>query len=238
VKTRLIWFGLIVAFGLAVYSIVGSLIGEGDGGSEDGSEMVAQVVLDELEGDYITIPYLEQREQERAENYVENDAEFFTFTMDEKRCQLIYHDSKEEVIADFQNGLEWLPRSNVELNSDGDVAITLSTRNYLVWLDFDEGIIKDMLEDAEYYGKGNRIILISKDYKTVTVYADGNQNTGIAMHLMGIVPACGDLQLLNGVPTEDVYVELTLANIHTGNVVWSGTAPGDTFELAAEDWDV
>ncbi|MDR1798003.1 MAG: hypothetical protein LBR44_11335, partial [Clostridiales Family XIII bacterium] len=184
------------------------------------------------------IPYLEQREQERAENYVENDAEFFTFTMDEKRCQLIYHDSIEEVIADFQDGMEWLPRSNVEINADGDMVITLNKENYNTWMDFGEGLIKEALLDAEYYGRGNRIILISKDYKTVTVYADGNENTGIAMHLMGIVPSCGGLQLLNGVPTEEVFVELTLANIHTGNVVWSGTAPGDTVELAAEDWDV
>jgi hypothetical protein len=43
---------------------------------------------------------------------------------------------------------------------------------------------------------------------------------------------------IDGTPPEEWSISVVLKNVYTGNIVWEGTFPEESFTIGDEDWDV
>ena len=131
--------------------------------------------------------------------------------------------STSESIGDEVYG--YVDGEYIDIIPNEDVDVTISKNNEFI----DELIVDFTDSNSEYY------IIGSDDYKSLELGFDEHFDTDLlSKTLLGIIAEYGYNQVLMGI--EDWYVDVTVYNCHTGNVVNAGRIPYEEVNVTSELW--
>jgi hypothetical protein len=123
----------------------------------------------------------------------------YTLVFSPLACESIFGNRPEIVVESLKNTEDYGNNCiSIGMDNQDNLKIVLSEADRKIWEYNDIAIIQKTIDDVKNEGKCR--VILSDDYKYLEYHANSETAYGATWDLMAIIPCCGLLQVLSGIP--------------------------------------
>jgi hypothetical protein len=172
---------------------------------------------------------------ERLRSYTISQSDGTTkYILAEGICEFLYSASPSECVRSFRKHERFY--TSAILDAYGRLVLIMNEDEIKSLIASDVSRIDKLQSDVKSVLEVK--IEILPENKGIVYYSSAEGMNFYILKAIQGPPTLGELQMLGGIDPDEISVEVTLKNFNTGNTVWHGFMPGDSFEIFPEEWDV
>jgi len=109
-------------------------------------------------------------------------------------------------------------------NPDGSVTIIITEEQRGYWLNFYKDLVQKLQDDFNNIDEKYKIVC-NEDYSQIDFYYNLDIDTSTsAYYILSTEAYCACVQIFNGIPSDEWYVEANIYNTNTGKLVANGSS--------------